>query len=151
MGRSGPGRQRPRSAGRLVGPEPVCARAGVRPQWRAVDRRRAHAFTRHRRRRYGVGLGRQRRRQLGNDSAQDSSIPVQVLNISGATAVAGGDGFSLAILSDATTQAWSLNDRYKLGTTHHPGPNIIAVTASLTLQPWSPTGLRPGNRSALCR
>ena len=44
--------------------------------------------------------------QLGNGSTTSSSVPVQVSNLSGVTAIAAGGGFSLAATSDGRTWAW---------------------------------------------
>lgn len=60
--------------------------------------------------------------QLGNGTASDSTIPVQVLtvpgktdNFSGVTAITGGWSYSVALKSDGTVWAWGRNDSGQLG------------------------------------
>jgi RHS repeat-associated protein len=77
--------------------------------------------------------------QLGNNSTTNAKSPVQVRNLTGATAVAGGASHSLALKSDGTVWAWGLNSSGQLGngtTTTSKIPvqvknltNIIAIAA----------------------
>jgi alpha-tubulin suppressor-like RCC1 family protein/C1A family cysteine protease len=54
--------------------------------------------------------------QLGNEQHQTSSnIPVQVTNLTGVIAIAGGDYHSLALKNDGTVWAWGANDYGQLG------------------------------------
>lgn len=54
--------------------------------------------------------------QLGNGIAADSScLPQQVAGLAGITAVAGGDGFALALRNDGTVWAWGYNGNGALG------------------------------------
>ena len=53
--------------------------------------------------------------QLGNGSNQDSSVPVQVLNLTDVAAIATGNGHGLALMKSGTVYAWGKNDRGQLG------------------------------------
>jgi alpha-tubulin suppressor-like RCC1 family protein len=71
--------------------------------------------------------------QLGNGSSTGpetcasfepcSETPVAVSGLSGVTAVAGGGGHSLALLSDSTVMAWGLNEYGELGNGTTTGPS----------------------------
>jgi alpha-tubulin suppressor-like RCC1 family protein len=53
--------------------------------------------------------------QLGDGSTTNSNAPAKITSISGATAVATGDQFSVALLNDGTVWAWGQNDFGQLG------------------------------------
>ncbi len=54
--------------------------------------------------------------ELGNGgTSHNSSVPGQVVGLSGATAVAAGTNYSLALKNDGTVWAWGINDRGELG------------------------------------
>jgi hypothetical protein len=60
--------------------------------------------------------GRNTYGQLGDGTTTTSNIPVQVLNLTGVTAVDGGEYHSLALKSDGTVWAWGENGYGQLGT-----------------------------------
>jgi alpha-tubulin suppressor-like RCC1 family protein len=75
---------------------------------------------------------------LGNGKANtyESAVPVQVINLTGAIAVAGGEMHSVALRSDGTVWAWGGNGYGQLGnggTTHSLVPvqvsNLTGATA----------------------
>jgi|WetSurMetagenome_2_1015567.scaffolds.fasta_scaffold46738_2 alpha-tubulin suppressor-like RCC1 family protein len=77
--------------------------------------------------------------QLGNNSDEASSAPVQVIKasdstpLSGITAVSAGGSHSLALRNDGTVWAWGSNDEGKLGVTTPDNPQRTAVqVTSLT-------------------
>ncbi len=53
--------------------------------------------------------------QLGDESDAERKTPVQVHDLSGVTAVAGGHGHSLALKEDGTVWAWGRNTEGQLG------------------------------------
>jgi alpha-tubulin suppressor-like RCC1 family protein len=53
--------------------------------------------------------------QLGNGKTENSSVPVKVSSLSGATAVAAGESDSLALLSNASVDSWGANEYGQLG------------------------------------
>ncbi len=53
--------------------------------------------------------------QLGDGTTTNRSTPVQVSGLTGVTAVAAGDGHSLALASDGTVWAWGYNGYGQLG------------------------------------
>ena len=53
--------------------------------------------------------------QLGNGSNQDSTVPVQVLNLTEVAAITTGGGHSLALMKNGTVYAWGRNDKGQLG------------------------------------
>jgi alpha-tubulin suppressor-like RCC1 family protein len=60
--------------------------------------------------------------QLGNETYPYaySNVPVQVLNLSGVTGIAGGDWHSLALKQDGTVWAWGDNEYSQLGNETYP-------------------------------
>ncbi|MBC7247122.1 MAG: hypothetical protein H5T73_05000 [Actinobacteria bacterium] len=71
--------------------------------------------------------------QLGNGNDTSSNVPVQVSGLSGAVAVAAGDGHSLALMADGTVKAWGCNYYGQLGN----GNNI---SSNVPVQVWGLTG-----------
>ncbi len=61
--------------------------------------------------------------ELGNGTTTNSSVPVQVSNLTGATAIAVGD-HSLALKSDGTLTAWGRNSDGQLGNGGFTNTNI---------------------------
>jgi alpha-tubulin suppressor-like RCC1 family protein len=53
--------------------------------------------------------------QLGNNSTVDSNVPIAVIGITDAVAIAAGGQHSLAVLSDGTVKAWGRNQSGCLG------------------------------------
>ncbi len=53
--------------------------------------------------------------ELGNGLDTDSWTPVQVSNITSASAVGGGEAYSCAVLSDDTVECWGSNEYGQLG------------------------------------
>src|SRR5215213_4803659 len=47
--------------------------------------------------------------QLGNGTNTDSNVPVQVSILTGITAIAGGNSYSLALKGDGTVWVWGAN------------------------------------------
>jgi alpha-tubulin suppressor-like RCC1 family protein len=85
-------------------------------------------------------LGVERRRQLGNGTETNSSTPVAVTGLTGATAISVGGNSACALLSDGTVQCWGENSAGKLGNGTTTGPdNCGGVACSMT--PVAVTGL----------
>ena len=53
--------------------------------------------------------------QLGNNTATDSTVPVQVVGVSNATAIGGGDLFACALEDSGAVWCWGRNDAGQLG------------------------------------
>jgi alpha-tubulin suppressor-like RCC1 family protein len=53
--------------------------------------------------------------ELGNGQNTDSFTPVQVSNITSASAAGGGEAYSCAVLSDGTVECWGSNEDGQLG------------------------------------
>lgn len=53
--------------------------------------------------------------QLGNNTTADSSIPVEVVNLSGAAGIGTGDSSSFAIRSDGSAWGWGADESGQLG------------------------------------
>jgi hypothetical protein len=70
--------------------------------------------------------------QLGNRTYSDSNVPVQVLGLTGVTAIAGGGYHSLALKSDGTVWAWGRNDYGQLGNGTNSDSNVPVQVANLT-------------------
>ncbi|HLH25770.1 MAG TPA: hypothetical protein VK066_24900 [Chloroflexota bacterium] len=69
--------------------------------------------------------------QLGNGgTSTGSSVPGQVMGLSGVTAVAAGTQFSAALTSSGTVWAWGINDRHELGTGSTLSYSTVPVQAN---------------------
>ncbi|MEV8530772.1 hypothetical protein [Streptomyces sp. NPDC051211] len=69
--------------------------------------------------------------QLGNGGTNtNSSVPVQVPNLTGVKAIAAGDQFALALLKDGTVRSWGDDDNGQLGDggTNTDSPVPVTVT-----------------------
>ena len=53
--------------------------------------------------------------ELGNGAFTDSSVPLAIKGLSGATAIATGDDSTCARLSTGTVKCWGLNSQGQLG------------------------------------
>lgn len=53
--------------------------------------------------------------QLGNSTAVDSAVPVQVTGLSGIVSIATGDNFSAALKNDGTVWTWGYNNYGQIG------------------------------------
>ena len=72
--------------------------------------------------------GRNNQGQLGNDETADSTLPVQVIGIVGATAVAAGGEFTCALV-DGGVQCWGANMAGQLGdNSTTPSKNPVSVS-----------------------
>ncbi|MCZ6688834.1 MAG: chromosome condensation regulator RCC1 [Planctomycetota bacterium] len=85
--------------------------------------------------------------QLGDGTATDSSTPVQVLDpadptgfLTGVTAVAAGQGHTVALLGDGTVRAWGGNGRGQIG----DGTTTVRRTPVQVVDPTDPTGFLTG-------
>ena len=78
--------------------------------------------------------------QLGNNTANDSSLPVQVSDLTGAAAVAGGVYHSLALRGDGTVWAWGDNSYGELGNGQSGGTAGLTVSSDTPVQVQDPTG-----------
>ncbi len=90
-----------------------------------------------------VAWGEGERGQLGDGDEQISSVPEPVCRVrespckaanqlSGVTAIAAGDFFDLALLSDGTVVGWGVNASGQLGTGTTSGPETCGKGASAT-------------------
>ncbi len=71
--------------------------------------------------------------QLGNNTTTDSTIPVQVEGLLGATAIATGADFSCAVLgADRSVQCWGGNDNGQLGDGSTSGSRTPVQAGTLT-------------------
>ncbi len=71
--------------------------------------------------------------QLGDNSTTERHVPVRVSGLSGATAVAGGRNYSLALMADKTVFAWGSNADGQLGdTTYTERHTPVQVGGALT-------------------
>jgi alpha-tubulin suppressor-like RCC1 family protein len=81
------------------------------------------------------GWGGNARGQLGPDvPASGSALPVLIAGLSGVTAIAGGDGYSLARTSDGKVWAWGANDNGQLGrgtTGDDPRPAVVGALSDV--------------------
>ena len=109
------------ASGGLTG---VAAVAQVRPQPGAEDRR------------HGLGLGRQRRGQLGDSTTTRRHTPVQVAGLTGVDGSSAAAMHSLALSSDGTVRAWGSNGSGQLGdgTTITPFTPVTSQGLSSVLQ-----------------
>lgn len=69
--------------------------------------------------------------QLGDGTTTDRNIPVQVLNISHITAVAGGYTHSLALDSDGKVWAWGYNNDGELGNGTNMDSNVPVLVSKI--------------------
>jgi len=53
---------------------------------------------------------------LGNDSHEDSPVPIPISGLSDVVSVCAGYGYSLALLADGSVKAWGYNSENQLGT-----------------------------------
>jgi len=65
-------------------------------------------------------------------TVQFRNIPVQVLNLTGAIAIAGGDYHSLALKGDGTVWAWGYNGYGQLGNGTNTNSNVPVRVSNLT-------------------
>lgn len=82
--------------------------------------------------------------QLGNNSTTVSRVPVAAASaLGGATAVAGGDAHSLAVLSDGSLRAWGSNGVGQVGDGSTGGSVLtpVAVSAPRPLPRRPPMGM----------
>jgi alpha-tubulin suppressor-like RCC1 family protein len=73
--------------------------------------------------------------ELGNGNTTSSKVPVAASGLKGATAVAGGGAFSLALLSNGTVMAWGSNGCGQLGngtTTSSDVPIAVSGLSGVT-------------------
>ena len=84
-----------------------------------------------------AAFGRNDNGQLGNNSTNDSNVPVAVTAATGPlfnktiTAIGGGNGHSLALCSDGTLAAWGANATGQLGNNSTTASSVpVAVTRS---------------------
>lgn len=70
--------------------------------------------------------------ELGNGTNDNSNVPVQVSNLTGITAVAGGGDHSLALKSDGTVWAWGKGTSGELGNGTNDSSNIPVQVSNLT-------------------
>ena len=81
-------------------------------------------------RRHGLLLGNNTSGQLGNDTENDSDVPVQVIGLSGAVQISVGGGAgtgqasACALLSDGAIECWGSNAYGQLGN----GTNTSSLT-----------------------
>jgi alpha-tubulin suppressor-like RCC1 family protein len=80
----------------------------------------------------GFGWGDNIYGQLGDGINTDSNVPVQVLNLSGITAIAGGGDHSLALKQDGTVWAWGWNGYGQLGNGTTFDGNLPVPVSGLT-------------------
>ncbi|KAA8818294.1 hypothetical protein CSQ85_09030 [Bifidobacterium rousetti] len=91
--------------------------------------------------------------QLGNDSTEDSHVPVKVTMSDGVhfTQVSAGWGYFLAIGDDGNTYAWGYNGYGQLGdetTDEHHTPVTVHMPAGVTVKPGTHTPDDTSNPSA---
>jgi alpha-tubulin suppressor-like RCC1 family protein len=68
--------------------------------------------------------------QLGNNSTNDSNVPVQVSGLVGVTAIAAGGSDAYALRTDGSVWAWGTNGVGELGNGTTVGPATVAVRVS---------------------
>ncbi len=69
--------------------------------------------------------------QLGNNDIADSTVPVQVSNISNASLVRIGSAHACALLTDQTVQCWGYNASGQLGNGTTVGSRIPVSVVNL--------------------
>jgi alpha-tubulin suppressor-like RCC1 family protein len=62
--------------------------------------------------------------QLGNGTNTDSNVPVQVSNLTGVVAIAGGGLYQPGALRDGTVWAWGWNASGQLGNATNTDSNV---------------------------
>ncbi len=67
--------------------------------------------------------------QLGNGTTTNSDVPVAVTGLSGANAIAVGNGHGCALLSTETVKCWGLNSKEQLGNISVTNSSVPVVVA----------------------
>ncbi len=78
------------------------------------------------------GLGYNSYGQLGNGTTTNSSVPVQVSNLTAVVAVAGGEEHSLALDSNGSVWAWGVNNYGQLGNGTTTDSSVPVQVSNLT-------------------
>ena len=100
------------------------------------------------------GWGDNASRQIDNSGMDPRTVPTQINGVSGATAVAGGQGHACALLGAGTVSCWGANDKGQLGrgtlsTTEGPGLAAISGIAAISAGA-DHTCARRTNKTVVC-